>query len=76
MATAAKHIIPCKVLILGKGGAMEGVEGQMGNLKLLAVEKKWLCIGSTGKAAEAKGGQAQVLGKVLSKKLIHAETVE
>jgi hypothetical protein len=69
MATAAKHIIPCKVLILGKGGAMEGVEGQMGNLKLLAVEKKWLCIGSTGK-------EAQVLGKVLSKKLIHAETVE
>jgi hypothetical protein len=56
--------------------AMEGVEGLMRNLRLSAVEKKGLKIGSKGKATEGSGGHVQVLGKVMSEKLIHAETVE
>ncbi|PUZ60570.1 hypothetical protein GQ55_4G144300 [Panicum hallii var. hallii] len=55
---------------------MEGVEGLMRNLWLLAVEKTGLKIGSKGKSTEGSGGHVQVLGKVMSEKLIHAETVE
>ena len=48
----------------------------MKNLQLSDAEKRGLKIGSTGRKAEARGGAAQALGKVLSEKMIHTETVE
>ena len=57
-------------------GAMEGVEGLMRKLQLSAAESKGLKIGLKGKPTEGDGGPAQALGKVLSEKFIHPETVE
>ena len=52
------------------------MEGLMKNLQLSDAEKRGLKIGSMGRKAEARGGAAQALGKVLSEKMIHTETVE
>ena len=55
---------------------MEGVEGMMRNLQLSAAERKGLKIRATERNSSAVGVTMQALRKVLSEKLIHAETVE
>jgi len=55
---------------------MEGVEGLLRNLQLSEAEKKGVKIGASGKKGDNGGGLVQALAKVLSEKLIHAETVE
>jgi len=55
---------------------MEGVKGLLRNLQLSEAEKKGVKIGASGKKGDNGGGLVQALAKVLSEKLIHAETVE